>query len=46
MGGLDWTALPVVVEMFGIMDVETFVIQLVSIRTWRRAQEQAAQEEQ
>lgn len=32
MGGIEWAALPLVVEMFGIEDVETFVRQLVTIR--------------
>jgi hypothetical protein len=32
MGGLDWAALPIVVEMLGIVDVEMLVTQLVAIR--------------
>jgi hypothetical protein len=32
MGGLDWTALPVVVEMLGITDVDALVRDLVVIR--------------
>jgi hypothetical protein len=36
MGGLDWVALPVVVEMLGVEDVEVFVQQLVAIRQFQR----------
>jgi hypothetical protein len=32
MGGIDWDAMPVMVEMFGIDDVETFILNLVTIR--------------
>lgn len=32
MGGLDWAALPVVVEILGIECVESFVRELVTIR--------------
>ena len=32
MGGIDWSALPVVAEILGIDDIETFVVQLVAIR--------------
>jgi len=35
MGGLDWTALPLVVEMLGIRDIEPFIYQLVAIRDRR-----------
>ncbi len=39
MGGcLDWHALPLVVEIFGIDDVETFVQQLIAIRDFQRKQ--------
>lgn len=37
MGGLDWAALPVVVEMFGVEDVEVFVQELVAIREFKRS---------
>lgn len=36
MGGLDWSALPVVAEMIGQHDIETLVAQLVAIRDWQR----------
>lgn len=39
MGGLDWQALPIVVEMLGVTDVERLVRQLVTIREQRRAEE-------
>lgn len=32
MGGLDWNALPVVVEMLGIGDVEMLIAQLCVMR--------------
>lgn len=33
MGGqIDWAALPVIVELYGIADVEIFITQLVAIR--------------
>ena len=32
MGGLDWSALPIVVEMLGIEDVDGLVRRLVVIR--------------
>lgn len=33
MGGrIDWGALEIVAEMLGIRDIETFVLQLVTIR--------------
>lgn len=36
MGGIDWAALPVVAEMLGIEDIETFVINLTEIREFNR----------
>lgn len=32
MGGLDWTALPIVCELLGIEDPEPFIHQLVTLR--------------
>jgi hypothetical protein len=32
MGGLDWTALPMVADLFGITDLESFIAQLAAIR--------------
>jgi hypothetical protein len=32
MGGLDWAALPLVVEMLGVEDVEQLINHLVGIR--------------
>lgn len=32
MAGLDWDALPVIVEMLGVHDVETLVHQLTALR--------------
>ena len=36
MGGLKWSALPTVVEILGIVDVEAFIARLVAIRDWQR----------
>lgn len=33
-GALDWHAMPVVTEMLGINDIETFVHRLAAIRDW------------
>ena len=38
MGGLDWQALPVVAEILGVDDLETFIARLAAIRDWHRAQ--------
>jgi hypothetical protein len=32
MGGLEWSALPVVAELLGVEDVERWIYQLVTIR--------------
>jgi hypothetical protein len=32
MGGLDWAALPIVVELLGVEDVEQLIHHLVCIR--------------
>jgi hypothetical protein len=32
MGGLNWTALPIVAELIGVEDVELLIEQLVIIR--------------
>lgn len=39
MGGLDFTALPVISEMLGITDIDLFIIQLVAIRDHMKAQQ-------
>lgn len=39
MGGLNWSALPVVVEMLGVEDVDRLVRQLVVIRDQQKAGE-------
>lgn len=36
MGGIDWSALPIVADMIGITDLETLITQLVTIRDWQR----------
>lgn len=38
MGGLDWSALPVVTEMLGVTDVDLLVRQLVTIREFYKAE--------
>lgn len=35
MGGLDWAALPLVVEMLGVNDVEPFILSLIAIRDFQ-----------
>ena len=35
MGGLDWTALPIVAALLGIEDIEPFVMRLTAIRDWQ-----------
>lgn len=37
MGGIDWSALPVVAEMLGVRDLEPLIVQLVAIRDRARA---------
>lgn len=32
MGGIDWAALPVIVEILGVNDVESLVRRLIAIR--------------
>lgn len=32
---IDWNALPVIAEMFGIDDVEGFITRIDAIRTWK-----------
>ena len=36
MGGLDWSALPVVCEMLGVKEPEVLITQLVAIRDAQR----------
>ncbi len=36
MGGLDWTALPIVAELLGIEDIDTLIAQLVALRDHNR----------
>ncbi len=36
MGGLDWTALPLVCDLLGIRDPEPLVLQLITIRDHNR----------
>lgn len=35
-GALDWTALPVIAEMQGVTDIETFAQRLAAIRDWQQ----------
>lgn len=34
-GALDWSALPVVMEMAGIEEPEPFIVRLAAIRDWQ-----------
>lgn len=36
MGGIDWEAMPVVVELLGIDDIELLIEQLIQIREFKR----------
>lgn len=36
MGGLDWQALPIVVDLLGISDPEDLILQLVTVREHTR----------
>jgi len=35
MEGIDWQAIPIVTELFGIKDVESFITQLLTIRKYQ-----------
>lgn len=35
MGGIDWAALPIVMDILGIEDVEKFINQLTAIRDYQ-----------
>lgn len=37
-GAIDWQALPLVAEMFGIEDIEILIAQLVAIREFKVGQ--------
>ena len=39
MGGMDWHALPVVVELLGVRDPDPLIHLLVAIRDWQAKQE-------
>lgn len=36
MGGLDWSALTVAAEMYGVHNLEELIDNLVSIKGWKR----------
>ena len=36
MGGLDWSALPIVIEMLGVREPDVLITQLVAIRDAQR----------
>jgi len=38
MGGLDWSALPIIVEMLGVREPDVLITQLVAIRDAQRTQ--------
>lgn len=35
MAGIEWAAIPLVVELLGIDDIQAFVEQLITIRNWK-----------
>ncbi|HRI90385.1 MAG TPA: hypothetical protein PLS93_01885 [Accumulibacter sp.] len=37
MGGIDWSALPIVIDLLGVSDPETLITQLVAIRDHQTA---------
>jgi hypothetical protein len=39
---IEWAALDVVIEKFGVLDVDTFITQLVALRDALAAKEAAA----
>jgi hypothetical protein len=39
MGGIDWAALPIVCELFGVADPDLLIHQLVAIRDSQRESE-------
>lgn len=39
MGGIDWAALPVIAELYGITDIDILIHQLVAIRDSQRETE-------
>lgn len=41
MGGIEWAALPYIVERFGIDDVDAFVSRLIAIREHMDNKQQA-----
>jgi hypothetical protein len=38
MGGIDWSALPIVIDLLGVSDPEALIAQLVAIRDYQYAQ--------
>ena len=36
VGKIDWSAIPILVELYGIEDVETFLAQLEAIKEHKR----------
>jgi hypothetical protein len=39
MGGIDWTAVPVVAELMGIKDIEALIADLATIRDWQKSKD-------
>jgi hypothetical protein len=40
-GAIDWTALPIIAEIYGIDDIELFVAKLDAIREFKRLTKEA-----
>jgi hypothetical protein len=36
MGGIDWAAFPILCEIYGVVDVELIISQLVTIREYKK----------
>lgn len=41
MKGIDWQALPLIAEMLGVVELESFITQLITIRNYQDAKEKA-----
>lgn len=42
MGGeVNWTALPVLMAMFGVVDDETFIVRMLALRDFKQREAQA-----
>ena len=40
-GEVNWTALPILMAMFGVADPETFIVRLLALRDFKQREAQA-----